>query len=676
MPPTSRIRAAVERALALPTAGSAPVEPAHMAGAARGLVTLDFAPATAQRIAVTVQDARKVAQDAMMDYVGQAHPDHALLVRMDAGTGKSHLAAGVAGWLSNQGQRVLWAAPRHDYIHDLRNLLSKQGYNPASVYEWQARQEGDEERGKPHTCLHTNNIGKWMGRGYLGMDFCSRICGWDYVGKGCAYHAQKKRAEPIIMGVHQHVTLGHPMDFNVVIGDESPLATFINPWHIPARFIMPAGMDAAEPLTEMMFLLQRLCNGENVIRGVELLQALGGAQNVIDTCATFTMPAGAAVQVPYIRTADDAENVPYFHLPALTRLLHREAETALSGKLYAPRISIEKDGLLMLLRHEVNEGLPERMIWLDATGDPALYEALFGRKVEVIEPFVQRKGKMIQVVGRANNKRSLAGKDEEDNDVIDAERYGQVLEQVRHIIKQGGLKRAGIITYKTIAERLAADLPGVRTMHFYAARGSNTFEDVDGLIVIGTPQPSPINIDYLARMVFFDSMETFNRQWTPMLLPYAYTDAEGKGKAYPINGYWHDTKMQTILWQQREAEVQQAVHRARIINRDVTVWLLCNLPLPNLPPDRILEIRDLLGAPAGTDVFLWAQAMRVADDAIARTGYVTTADFTAGMGIDARTGRKYVEHLAGREGWQLAAVPSGHGSPTKGAVPPAGELRN
>jgi hypothetical protein len=668
--PSSRIRVAVERAMALPSASTEQSEPPHLAGAARGLVNLDEAPALVHRAPVSIQQARSVADAAMRDYASMAHPDHALLIKMAAGTGKSHLAAGVAGWLAGTGQKVMWAAPRHDYIHDLRALLAKQGYDPAIVYEWQARQAEDEARGKPETCIHVAPITAWMTRGYNGMDFCSRICGWDYVGKGCKYHAQKNRSEPIVMGVHQHVTLGHPVQFDVVIGDESPLATFINPWRIPQRFIMPSGMDAGEPLTEVMFLLRGLCDGSNVIRGVELLQALGGAQAVIDACQSYVMPAGAVLQVPYIRTADDAENVPYAHLPALVPLLLREAEAALQGKQYAPRIIIERESLALLLRQEVNEKLPERLIWLDATGDAAMYEALFHRKVEVVDPFVERRGKVVQVVGRSNNKRSLTSKDDENHDVIDLARYEQVLEQVRHIIRTNGLQRAGVISYKTIVEKLATDLPGIQTMHFYAARGANSLEHVDGLVVIGTPQPSPVAMEHLARMIHFDSMEPFNRAWTPMLLPFAYTDEHGKGKAYAINGYWNDPALQTILWQHREAELLQAVHRARLINRDVTVWLLSNIPLPDLPPDAIVEIRDLFQAPNDTDIFMWASAMRIVDAAVARVGYVLTSDFVAGLGIDARTARKYIEHLAARDGWQIAAVPSGHGSPTKGARPP------
>jgi hypothetical protein len=648
---------------------------------APGLRILAAPPAGLARTAVSIQAARTIAQDAMMDYVGLVNPAHMLLVKMPAGTGKSHIAAGVAGWLSNRGTRVLWAAPRHDYIFDLRGLAAKQGYDPASVYEWQPRQEGNEETGKPQTCLHTENISKWMGRGYEGIDFCSRICGWDYIKKGCAYHAQKARPEPIIMGVHQHVTLGHPMDFGVVIGDESPLGTFVKRWDIPARFIMPPDMDNSEPLAEVLHGLRALAANGTAAQGPELLRLLGGPRFVFDACSTFLMPATAARYVPHLRTADDAENAPYFHLVDLVPLLRREAEAAMQGLPYPARVLVMPDALTLLLRQEVSEEIANRrLIWLDATGDPALYETLFRRPVQVVDPFVAPRGKLIQITGRANNKRSIqvaevkagragdAGPEASAGDRIDPARYEQIKTQVAHIVRTHGLSRAGLITYKDLSMRLAADIPGLRAMHFYAARGSNGFEDVDGLIVIGTPQPGPVELDALARMVYFEDMAALDRKWTRAEVAYNYEAPDGTGRAYVVGGFWHDSRMQTVLWQQREAEILQAVHRARIINREVTVWLLANLPIAELPPTQIIDMRDIAEAPLEVDIFKWMDALRVASEAVEARGHVCTGDLTAALDIDKRTARKYIEQIGALDGWEPAAVRSPRGKPYRAAV--------
>lgn len=666
------LSAFVERALATPTNAEGigePVEPDYLKASSRHLQVIDTPPSVERRETYTVEEARNIVRNAILDYTELVEPEHMLLVKMAPGTGKSHIAAGIAGYLSVRQRRVLWAAPRHDYIRDLRTLSAKQGYNPDNVYEWQPRQAGDEATGKVETCLHTEAIGKWMNKGYQGIDFCSRVCGWDYIKRSCAYHAQQERPEPVVMGVHQHVTLGHPLDFQVVIGDESPLSTFINQWVIPARFVMPPNMDHAQALTEVIHKLRSLCDGGQHAAGETLLHMLGGAQNVFDACKDFFVPADAKALVPFVRTTEDAVNAPYFHLPALVPLLTREAEASLAGKKYPERIIVHGGHLMLMLRREVNDTMPKHLIWLDATGDEHLYEALFRRPVQVIDPQVEMRGKLVQVTGRSNNKLSLLRKDEDETEEINGPRFDQLLAQIRHIIDANHLQKPGVITYKKVAAELEKQrIPNLRLMHFYAARGANSMEDVDGLIVAGTPQPNTHAVENLARIVFFERMDAFDRNFNPRLLPFNWTAPDGTGRAYPIAGFWQDEQLEAMLWQQRDAEIIQSVHRARIVNRDVTVWLLSNLPIDELPPSELIDLRELLGAPDETDVFLWAQALRIAEQLSNEQGFVTTADLKAKLGIDRRTAWKYIERLAAMDGWDLGAQRTGKvGKPAKTA---------
>ena len=50
-------------------------------------------------------------------------------------------------------------------------------------------------------------------------------------------------------------------------------------------------------------------------------------------------------------------------------------------------------------------------------------------------------------------------------------------------------------------------------------------------------------------------------------------------REYPAGGFWADDDLQALVWQLREAEILQAVHRARPVHRPVPIFLLCNLPL-------------------------------------------------------------------------------------------------
>jgi hypothetical protein len=264
----------------------------------------------------------------------------------------------------------------------------------------------------------------------------------------------------------------------------------------------------------------------------------------------------------------------------------------------------------------------------------------------------------------------IRGNEETDEAEVEPQRFEQLTAQVRHIIDANGLQKPGVITYKAVAAALEKqNIRGLRLMHFYAARGANSLEDVDGLIVAGTPLTSTRALEDLARMVYFERMEGFDRNFMPRLIPFHWQDADGKGRAFPVAGYWQDPELEALLWQIRDAELIQAAHRARIVTRDVTVWLLSNLPIAELPPSELIDLRDLLGAPPETDVFLWARALRIAHEASEANGFVTTADIREKLGIDRRTAWKYVERLAALDGWDLGAIRRGKGgSPTKAAI--------
>lgn len=627
-------------------------EPEHVQGYRRTLKVID-APDMAQQAYVSVEEARAMIYHEMTAYAQLARPQHMLLIKAVPGVGKTTAAVRLAEELTAQGRRVLYAAPRHDFIHDLRAIANE----PQTIYEWLPRREGDAQQGE--TCRHTDAINRWLHRGYDGIDFCSRICGWDYLNRLCPYHLQKKRREPIVMGQHQHITAGHPLEFDFVIGDESPLASFQHQWLIPARWIMPPHMDWAEPLTELVQEMRQLAEQGTRIEGPALIRALGGAARVLDACRLFTMPTGAVAHLPTLHSPGDAERAPYFHLPKLVPLLLREAEAEQQGREFPHRIIIGDGHLMLLLRREVNAQLPAHVVWLDATGNERLYQAAFRRPIRVVDPPVRLRGKIMQVTDRANGKSSVV----EDGATTD--KADQLTQQVMHIIQRHGLHKPGIVSFQKFVT--LADFKQLPVLHFYAARGTNVQQDVDGQIVAGTPQPSILEMHKLARMLFFERDMPFNRLWTVRDRPYRFVDADGKGRAYAVSGFWHDDDLQAILWQFREAELIQAVHRSRLATRDVTVWLLSNLPIWELPPSELLQIRDLFDAPPDVDAFRWTEVLRVAHTCCDRQGYVTSADLSAVLGLDNRTARKYVERLAAQPQWDNAAVRAGRGRPPKAA---------
>lgn len=624
----------------------------YQAGYQRSVKVIDAPPALAARQdLLSVDQAREVIRQEMADYAALVHPDHMLLIKAQPGVGKTHQAVRLAEDLAAQGRRVLYAAPRHDFILDLRAIAA----NPSDWYEWQPRREGSET--VDETCRHTEKMNIWLHRGYEAKDFCSKICGWDYRDNLCPFTAQKNRPEPIIMGQHQHVTSGHPLDFHFVIGDESPLATFQRQWVIPARWIMPADMDVTEPLTEILHELAKLAESKATLEGPALLRVLGGADQVLAACESFTMPATAAALAPYLRTADDAEKAAYFHLPQLVPLLRREALADCAGHEYPHRIIVEDGNLMLLLRRDVNPKMPTHVIWLDATGNEHLYQQMFRRPVKVVQPNVRMTGRIIQITDRANGKSTLV------KDGQHTGKVSQLVDQVSQIIQKNNLQQPSIVTFQEVTKH--ADFERLNSLHFYAARGSNVQQETDGHIVAGTPQPSLLDIDKLARIIYFERMTPFNLKWSMRDVPYSFVDSAGNGRAYPVSGFWHDEDLQAVLWQYRDAELIQAVHRSRLTVRDVTVWLLSNLPVWDLPPAVLLSIRDLYAAPEGVDAWLWPQVLQVAERCCAAKGFVTSVDLVEAMNLHRHTATKYIELLSAQPTWVDAAAPTGRGRPPK-----------
>ena len=635
--------------LELDTEPVAPVEePSYLAGWKRGVKVIE-PPKRAQIKPMSLAEARALIEYEMDEYAALVNPPHMLLVKAQPGVGKTHSGVRRAEKNAAQGRRTLFLAPRHDFIHDLRAIAD----NRLMIYEWLPRQAGNEY--KEETCRHTEQISTWLHRGYEAIDFCKGVCGWDYIGK-CPYHAQKNRTEPIVMGQHAHLTSGHPLDFDFVIGDESPMSSMLFQWLIPSRWILPPNMDLTEPIAGILHEFTKLAENNMALSGPALIKVLGGAGHVLDSCRSFVLPATAVAIAPDVHVAGDADKAPFFHLPHLLPLLQREAEAAAAGREYPHRIIVENGNLMLLLRKSISPKMPAHVIWLDATGNEHLYREMFDRPIKVVDPVVEMRGRIIQVADRANGKATLI------QDGAPTDKATQLDKQVAQIISRNELKNPGIVSFQALEARFV----DMRFLNFYGARGTNVAQDVDGLIVAGTPQPSLFELERQARMVFFDRMMPFDVKWTLKDIAYDYIASDGQGRAYNASGFWHDADLEAVLWQYREAELIQAIHRSRLTVRDVTVWLLSNLPLTDLPVSELISIAELMGAPAGVDLYLWQRFVELAET----TGSITSTEAARDLSIDRDTARKYVDLLKTMPGWTDGAVKikRGRGQPPKMAM--------
>lgn len=605
-------------------------------------------PDTRQYGTLTIDQGQQMIRDAITTYLADPRPDHVLLIAAPAGIGKTTIAVEAAETFAAASGRVMYIGPRRDFFADLQPLMRQPGW----WYNWQPRTLG-KGQGVGQTCRYTYQIEQWMRRGYQGLDFCAAACGWQYIHSACPWHAQARRVEPIIFAQYEHLALGHPLmeSAGLVIGDELPLRAFLHPWHIPAADIVPAKMPPS-PRETLLRALRRLATVPPEgpwWSGPALLTALGGAAHVAEVCANVPL---AELEPPPLRYADDAEQAPYGHLYELLRLLAREAEAAVQGEPYLERVRIDESGLTLLLRRTPRD-LPAHIIWLDATASAPLYRELLRRPVRVVAPDVALKGTVRQVWASLNTKTEVGA-------AADGTAKLQHLQAQAKVIKRRGYTWPTQVTYKGAAGAFGDDSD---TTHFHGSRGTNRLQGTDCLLVIGTPQPSVGDLVTTATMVYGERMRPFDTTWSAQDRPYA-----GQPWAYPVSGFWNDHDLQVLLEQLREAELIQALHRARPLRHAVDVWLLTNLPLPGIPV-ALVSLRELFGAPLGVDPYRWPDVVEQARARMDAAELVTSADLVAAGLCQPAAARRYLEALARAEGWHLTTAPaSGRGKPPLACV--------
>lgn len=585
---------------------------------------------------VTFEQAREVIREAMATYVALDHPTHKLLIKVPPGVGKTTEAVRLAERVAMQGKRVLYCGPRHDFFQDILDAASRKSW----WYEWLPRQEGDEATKKDETCRYPMQIKTFFDRGYdEGHAFCERVCGWDYVNNLCVFHAQKKVRHPIIYAQHQHITSGHPLldTIDVIIGDESPIGVFPREWTIPIKHIIPDDMDLTDPFTELLYHLRDLAESGGAFEGPELFAALGGATHVLDVTPT-TLNLKAEAVIPRFHRADDVEQLDYFHLPALATLLRLEAAEVEAGREYLHRIVVKDRELRLYLRRELSAALRDKpTVWLDATANEHLYRTVTGWQIEVVEPKVALRGRIFQVWNSANTKTSLV------KNKVPTAKAERIIQQIERIIHKQGYDRSkvAVMTYQALSGMLADYIHG----HFFAARGTNRFEACEALIVIGTPQPSTTELLKQARMLFWERMPVFQEAWTDKDITFDYISPDGRSWSIPASGWWGDADLEALLWQNREAEIIQTAHRVRPVLYEKDVWLLLNLPIDELPPDELISIQELFGAPEGVDPYRWPEIVAIARQRAAERGFVTAADFVDALGCKRDAANRYVDCL-------------------------------
>ena len=233
--------------------------------------------------------------------------------------------------------------------------------------------------------------------------------------------------------------------------------------------------------------------------------------------------------------------------------------------------------LVTLVQHQYRRRpgpLPRRAVFSDATGSPHLLGIAFGglevHEIEAEQPYVR----VAQVVDgrRRFGKRALTV------GARAAGYHGAILGHVRELAAKG---RTGVLVTHKDAKALVlaeGEVPGWRTAHFNRLRGTNDFEGVDVVLVVGQPYPPVWATERMASALLYDSE-------TPLaLLPPRPAAEAGRFVGYPVaeapvplrrggttvnmTAPRHpDPAVEALRWLAGAAEVVQAVGRGRGVRR-------------------------------------------------------------------------------------------------------------
>jgi hypothetical protein len=165
-----------------------------------------------------------------------------------------------------------------------------------------------------------------------------------------------------------------------------------------------------------------------------------------------------------------------------------------------------------------------------------------------------------------------------------------VLEECRRLIESEAVaangRPVGVITLMHIETALKRDgsplPPNVRLAHYGAITGLNDFGGITTLLLIGRPEAAPYTLEKQARLLW--------RREVQEVAGYYPTRQRGlavrhSAEIVPVGGYFHpDPGVESLRWLACEAELMQALHRARPLNRTAAnpllIVLATNVVLP------------------------------------------------------------------------------------------------
>jgi hypothetical protein len=273
-----------------------------------------------------------------------------------------------------------------------------------------------------------------------------------------------------------------------------------------------------------------------------------------------------------------------------------------------------------------------RTVVLDATADVDLWNHVLGTPVYKFPnmslplPFPP-KMRIVQL-HRGNLGKGTAEHFEEDGKVVLNPRYRDLLKaEMRDRREHGQAAKVGLITFQELVPDCMMALTEVGynsddivTGYYYNLRGANVFTKCDVLVLVGYPFPNPQGLYEEACALFNDHEQPISREVQDFTLDMRLKNGHTLTILKPLYGY-KDWRLQALLLQKSQAELYQAVHRARPFapnNSVKEVLVFTDVPAKDIPVDTflgsagrvfdtlvaLLKERDMVALPALVEAVL------------------------------------------------------------------------
>jgi hypothetical protein len=199
---------------------------------------------------------------------------------------------------------------------------------------------------------------------------------------------------------------------------------------------------------------------------------------------------------------------------------------------------------------------------LDGTGSLQLNRRVFGAHMLERHFPVPRNAEVIQVRGKVFSRQSLTGASKNGNPISSTTTARRLRDDVLALLcaMPGEVL---LVTYKAVEELLRPSLPAnVRSAHFGAVRGLNTYEACETVVVLGRQQPSAQKLEGQARPFAANDPEPLSPFgcYVPQTRARRLRDRSPSVDVVQVHS---DPRCQELLEQIREAEIVQAIDRVR-----------------------------------------------------------------------------------------------------------------